>query len=139
MASTLDANIKLLRRQGVLNALSLQPHLAQAAYRLPFGASGSHLFGEGLVPILEMEEGLTNKKHIRQLNQVILKQFSGGGEARPKSSSAQSQRGRSASNRGRGRGRGSYRGKSGSPMPKSQPSKEGKGNTDSSDRGKTSS
>ena len=91
LASTLDANVKLLWRQGVLNTLSLQPHLAQAAYRLPFGPSGSHLFGEGLVSILEMDEELSTKKHTRQLSQAILKQFSGGGGARPKTSPAQSQ------------------------------------------------
>ena len=36
LASTLDANLKLLRRQGVLDSMSLQPHLKMAAYRLPF-------------------------------------------------------------------------------------------------------
>ena len=41
LASTLDANLKLLRRQGVLDTMSLQPHLKMAAYRLPFSPTGS--------------------------------------------------------------------------------------------------
>ena len=92
----------------MLNTLNLKPHLAQAPYRLPVGPSGSHLFGEGLVPLLEMEEELSTKKHTRQLSQAMLKQFSGGGGARSKTPQAQSRRGRTSNTRGRGRGRGSY-------------------------------
>ena len=75
LASTLDANAKLLRKQGVLSTFNLQLHLAQAAYWLHFGPSGSRLFGDGLVPLLEMEEELSTKKHTTQLSQAMLKQF----------------------------------------------------------------
>ena len=84
LASTFDANLKLLRRHGVLNALDLQSHLSLAAHRLPFEASGSRLFGEGLAELLGLEEDMATKKHTMQLSQAMIRQFSSKGGARPK-------------------------------------------------------
>ena len=62
LASSFDANLKLLRRQVVIVAMDLQSHLAQAAYQLPFDPSGSRLFGEGIMEILGLEEDYASKK-----------------------------------------------------------------------------
>ena len=43
--STLDVNMKLLRRYEILSASELQLHLLQAAYQLSFEQSGNRLFG----------------------------------------------------------------------------------------------
>ena len=63
-------------RQGALSALDLQPHLSLATYRLPFGRSGSRLFGEGILELLGLEEDLMSKKHTRALSQAMIRQFS---------------------------------------------------------------
>ena len=62
LASTFDANLKLLRQQGALSVMDLQPHLTQAAYRLPFDPLGSRLFGKGIMEILGLEQDLSSKK-----------------------------------------------------------------------------
>ena len=56
LVSTLGANMKLLRRKGVLTAMKLQSHLLHAAYQLPFEQSRTWLFGEGLTGVLELNE-----------------------------------------------------------------------------------
>ena len=71
----LDANMKLLRRRGILALSELQPHLLHAAYQLPFKQSGNRLFGEGLSGVLALNEAYVSKRHTRQLDQVILNQL----------------------------------------------------------------
>ena len=72
--------------------MDLQPHLAQAAYQLPSNPSSSHLFGEGIMEILGLEEDYASKKQTRQLNQAVLRHLSSKGGARPKQPQFQGQR-----------------------------------------------
>ena len=73
LASTLGANLKLLRKKGVLASKDHQQHLTQAAYQLPFEQSRSRLFRDG---ILELNKEYISKGHTRQLDQAVLKQLS---------------------------------------------------------------
>ena len=66
--------------------MSLQPHLKMAAYWLPFSPTVSRLFGLGLVPLLEMDEDMSSKKHTREVSMMLAKNISASGGARPKSS-----------------------------------------------------
>ena len=74
--STLDTNLKLMRRQGVLSFSDMQPHLIQAAYQLPFDQANNHLFGEELAGVLALNDAYVSKRHTRQLHQTIMKQLS---------------------------------------------------------------
>ena len=69
----MDANIKLVRRSDLVSQLELQPHLAQAAYQLPFDASGAFLFGDGLKEILQLGEEFLTKKHTRTVEKALVK------------------------------------------------------------------
>ena len=72
----MDANLKLLQRSEIFSALEFQPHLLQVAYQLPFEQSGNQLFGERLANIMAFNDDYLSKRHMRQLDQVLLKQLS---------------------------------------------------------------
>ena len=71
-AITLDANIKLIRRHSVLSASSLPAALTKEAYHLPLEPASSSLFGEGLLPILEKSDRMTEEKRQRALHKAAL-------------------------------------------------------------------
>ena len=133
LASTLDANMKLLRWKGVLAFMELHNHLMQATcmYQLPFDQSGTQLFGEGLAGVLELNESYVSKRHTRQLDQVILKQLTAKG-AKPRQAQSQGQQGKHPE---KSRGK-SKRTPSSSPAPGP---KEDKPHSRKPDKGKTTS
>ena len=130
VSSTLDAKLKLLRRQGVLD---MQTHLKQAAYQLPCDQDHNHLFGEGLDDVMALNDAYVSKKHTRQLHQMLIKQLL------TKSNRLKQQPQQQQSKRPpKGRGKQSKRPASSSPAPGSRPHlpKEDKPNNRKADKGK---
>ena len=75
---TMDANIKLVRRNAVLKATSLPDTLAKEAYHLPLDPAGSELFGPGLPDILERGDKLVEEKRSKALHEAAVKSVKTG-------------------------------------------------------------
>ena len=147
IASTMDGNLKLLRRKGILENMTLSTQLKTAAYWLPFHPAGSKLFSDGISKVLEAEEDMAVKKHTRSFAAAMIKSFvSASTGARPKifSPPAQSQRGRDRGTPGRGSHRGGGnqgkgRGRGGSKGPSQPKASSKRGNDHKGDKGSQSS
>ena len=88
VSSILESNVKLIRRKAVLETTALTPQLRTAAYHLPFHASGSKLFGEGITKILEADETQVMSKQTRSFVASMSKSLASTGTgARPKTTS----------------------------------------------------
>ena len=92
---TMDANLKLLRRDAILSAASLPAGVARDAYQLPLDPSGAQVFGGGLSELLGKADKIAADKRHRSLEEAMVKTARAGkapAPARPSTSTGGGQR-----------------------------------------------
>ena len=77
-ATTLDANLKLIRCNAAHSAASLPNMMAKEAYHLTLEPASSGLFGVGLSSLLERCGKLMAKKHQQSLHEAVIRSMKTG-------------------------------------------------------------
>ena len=69
---TLDANLKLIRRNSVLSSTSLLDLVVKEAYHLLFEPASSGLFSEGLLHLLERSDKMMEEKRQKVFHEAVV-------------------------------------------------------------------
>ena len=88
----MDSNVKLIRRDAILSAVS---GVAREAYQLPLEPSGAQVFGSGLLALLGKADKIAADKRHRSLEDAMMKTAKSGkssGSVRPSTSTSGGQR-----------------------------------------------